>query len=441
MRSLLIALGALALLSLPAEAGPTIWGYDGLVTMPDGRIAADRELEVGAHALMLANRPFAVAGFARYGFFDSLEASLIYGVPGHPYGSGGLKYQILRPTPANPTAVALGASLLGVPAGGPISGSNYYLAVTRDLGRWGSVHMGFEGDLALNSRLMVGLELPITGLGRVVAEGRGPQAGSAPYANLGAELAPLPWIRLAAGTVGEPEDWLARGYYAGGSLRTVLPEYSRWLTAQRPSPTPTPRPSPTPAPARPSPAPSGSVQPPALPAASLIGRVVGTDGTPRTGYTAVLLGSNKRAVSNASGYFYFLGLPPGSYQVQILDRSGNQVAVTGAQLGTEPVTVKVQVKEGRQPSDVERRGSVAGSVADAQSGVPLPEARLTVVGSGVSVLAVSNSAGRFQVIDLPIGDYQVRAERKGYRPEAATARIEAAALHPLLRLTMSRERP
>ncbi len=440
MRSLLLALGVVALVALPAQASPTLWGYDGLVTMPDGRIARDRELEIGANALQLSKRPFAVTGFVRYGFFDSLETSLAYGVPGHPYVTGALKYQLLRPTPSDPTAVAIGASLLGVPTAGSIAGSNYFLAVTRDLGRWGSVHVGFEGDLALNSRLMVGLELPLGSLGRLMAEGRGPQTGSAPFANVGAELTPFPWLRLGAGSVGEPGDWLARGYYAGGSLRTVLPEYGRWFTARPSSPKPSPAPSGTPAP-RPSPAPTGTVQPPALPAATLIGRVVGSDGTPRSGYTALLVGSTKRAITNASGYFYFLGLTPGSYQVQVLDRSGNQVAVAGAQLSTEPVTVQVQVKEGRQPAEVERRGSVAGSVSDAQNGSPLSEARLTVVGNGVSVLAVSNAQGRFQVIDLPLGDYKVRAERKGYRPEALSARIEAASLHPLLKLTMTRERP
>lgn len=441
MRSLAAALASLALFAGPALASSGLWGYEGLVTMPDGRVAQDRELEVGAHAIMLANRPLAVAGFARYGLPNSLEASLVYGVPGYPYLTGALKYQLMRPTPANPTAVALGASLLGVPAGGAITGTNYFLAMSRDLGRWGSVHVGFEGDLALNSRVMVGMEVPLGGLGRLMAEGRGPQSGSAPYGHLGAELTPLSWLTVSGGTLGEPGDWLARSYYAGGSLHGVLPEYSRWFTAQRPTPTPSPAPRATPAPAKPSPGPSSSVQPPVLPAANLIGRVTGTDGAPKAGYTAVLLGSSRRTVTNDSGYFYFLGLLPGSYQIQILDRSGNLATTTAAQLGTEPVTLQVQVKEGGRPTNQTQRGSVAGSVADAANGAPLAEARLMVVGPGVSVLVVSNAEGRFQVIDLPIGDYQVRAERKGYRPESAAARIEATALNSTVRLTLTRDRP
>lgn len=439
MRRLLATLGAFALLTEPVLAAPGVWGYQGLVTMPDGRIAQDRELEVGAHAITLANRPMAVAAFLRYGLFDAMEASLVYGVPGHPYLTGGLKYQLMRPTPQNPTSVALGTGLIGVPAGGPIAGTNYFLAVTREFGRWGSVHVGFEGDLALNSRVMVGMELPLLGIGRLMAEARGPQTGSGPHGSLGAELSPLPWVRVLGGTLGEPGDWLARSYYLGGSLHGVLPEYGRWFAAQGPSPTPAPRA--TPAPPRPSPGPTSTVQPPTLPAATVIGRVVGTDGVPKGGFTAVLVGSSKRAVTNNSGFFYFPGLLPGSYQLQILDRGGNPVATSTVQLGTEPVTVQIQVREGHPGAGQEKRGSVAGSVADAQSGEPLAEARLVIVGPGVSVLAVSKADGRFQVIDLPLGDYQVRAERKGYRSETASARVEAAMLHPVVRLPMTRQRP
>lgn len=443
MRHLLVATTLLALLAAPAEAGSSLWGYQGLVTMPDARVAQEREVELGTYAISMFNRPPAVAGFARYGVLSGLEASLIYGVPGHPYVSGALKYQLSRPSPSNPTAVALGTMLLGVPANGPISGTGYFLAMSRDLGRWGSVHLGFEGDLALNSRLMVGMELPLGGLGRLMVEGRGPQTGSAPYANLGAELTPLSWLRLSAGTLGEPgSDWWARSYYAGGSLHAVLPDYSRWFAAQRPGPSPTP--SATPAPPKsspsPSPSPSSTIKPPALPAATLIGRVVGGDGVPKAGVTVLLVGTSKRATTNPSGYFYFPGLAPGSYQVQVLDRAGNPVATASTQLTTEPATVTLQVKEGRVPSAQERRGSLAGSVADATNGTPLAEARLTVVGPGVSVLAVSNIEGRFQVIDLPVGDYQIRAERKGYRPESGTARVEPAALNPVIRLMLIRER-
>lgn len=438
MRSWFVAGALVSLMASPAMASSSLWGYQGLVTMPDGRVAQERELEVGARAVALPNRPLAAAGFVRYGLLPNLEASLVYGVPGHPYPSGALKYQLLRPSAANPTAVALGTALVGVPARGPVAGTSYFLAVTRDIGRFGSVHMGFEGDLALNTRLMVGLELPLAGLGRLVAEGRGPQTASAPYGSLGAELSILPWLRLTAGTLGDPDsDWWVRGYYAGGSLKAVLPEYSRWLGAGSRSAAPVP--SATPAP-RASNAPA-SVQPPALPAAMLIGRVVGTDGSPRAGFTAILSGSSKRSITNSSGYFYFPGLPPGLYQVQVLDRAGSPVGTATARLSTEPATITVQVKEGRLPTARERRGTVAGSVAEALTGIPLPETRLVVVGPGVSVLAVSNAEGRFQVIDLPFGDYQVRAERKGYRAETGTARIEAATLNPVIRLTLVRERP
>lgn len=441
MRRLLVATSLLALLAPPAEAGSSLWGYQGLVTMPDARVAQEREVELGATVLSMVNRPLATAGFARYGLLSGLEASLVYGVPGHPYVSGALKYQLSRPSPSNPTAVAMGVMLLGVPESGPISGTGYFLALSRDLGRWGSVHLGFEGDLAMNTRLMVGMELPLGGLGRLMAEVQGPQTGSTAYGSLGAELSPLSWLRLRAGTLGEPgSDWWIRSYYAGGSLHAVLPDYSRWFATQRPTPSPVPSATSAPPKPGPSPSPGSTVKPPVLPAATLIGRVVGSDGAPRAGFSVVLVGTSKRATTNPSGYFFFPGLPPGSYQVQVLDRAGSQVGNTTAQLTTEPVTVTLQVKEGRVPSAQERRGTLAGSVGDAANGSPLAEARLIVVGPGVSVLAVSNTEGRFQVIDLPIGDYQIRAERKGYRPESGTARVDSSALNPVIRLMMTRER-
>ncbi|HEY9855773.1 MAG TPA: carboxypeptidase regulatory-like domain-containing protein [Stenomitos sp.] len=439
MRRLVVALAMLPLLARPASAGPTLWGYQGLVTMPDARVAQERELEVGLQAIALRNRPMAMAGFARYGLLSGLEASLLYGVPGYPYVTGGLKYQLLRPTTTNPTAVAFGATLLGVPAAGPVAGTSYFLSLSRDLGRWGSLHAGFEGDLSLNTRLMVGMELPLGGLGRLMLEGWGPQTGSAPYANVGAELSPLPWVRLEAGSLGEPgADWLTRSYFGGGSLHGVLPEYSQWFT--RPKATPAPGPGPSPAPSRSGASPGQGVQPPALPAGTIIGRVVGADGTPRAGLTILLVGTSKRTTSNSSGYFYFPALPPGSYQLQVLDRSGTPLTTATASLGTEPVIVTLPLKEGRLPSAQEQRGSLSGTVADAVSGAPLAETRLVVVGPGVSVLVMSQANGQFQVIDLPLGDYQIRAERKGYRPETGSAKLEAAAKNPILRLMMTRER-
>src|SRR5438105_4745775 len=61
-------------------------------------------------------------------------------------------------------------------------------------------------------------------------------------------------------------------------------------------------------------------------------------------------------------------------------------------------------------------GSIEGTVQDA-SGAVVPDAqiRVTNVNTGVSRTTVTDSEGRYTVLSLPIGDYEVRAEAKGFR--------------------------
>src|SRR5688572_11682931 len=57
-------------------------------------------------------------------------------------------------------------------------------------------------------------------------------------------------------------------------------------------------------------------------------------------------------------------------------------------------------------------GTVSGRVIVAGSGVPRPGA--TVVISGTTLGALADSAGRFMIADVPVGQQRVRARQLGY---------------------------
>lgn len=343
-RLLLLACLMWALAARVSLAATSLWGYSGLVTMPDAEVAPHREFELGARWILLPRAPVALAGFARFGVLEGLETSLLYGVPGYPYLTGSIKYQLMRPTSANPAAVAVGATLLGVPADGLVAGTEYFLAVSRALslaqgGRildLGTLHLGFEGDAALNARLMIGFSLPIGPMSQVLVEGRGPQAGVAPFAHLGFEVAPLPWLRLDAASLGDPaESAWNRGLYAGASAHGLLPDLMPTRGRAIPAPVPT---------APGAPVPNSSVTPPPLPSATLVGRVLGPDGEPEPGFQVLLVNANARANTTLSGYFFFSALAPGHYVLRVSLPSGQVVAEQGVEVlgsGLVPVTLHV----------------------------------------------------------------------------------------------------
>lgn len=57
-------------------------------------------------------------------------------------------------------------------------------------------------------------------------------------------------------------------------------------------------------------------------------------------------------------------------------------------------------------------GKIAGKVADAKTGEPLPGCNIQIVGTTMG--AASNSDGEFFIINVPPGEYQVRATMMGY---------------------------
>ena len=70
-------------------------------------------------------------------------------------------------------------------------------------------------------------------------------------------------------------------------------------------------------------------------------------------------------------------------------------------------------------------GTLAGQVTDAQSGRPLSEAQVLVQGTGVGGL--TNSSGRYVLLNVPAGSHTVRVELIGYGTATANVTVGAGA--------------
>ena len=71
-------------------------------------------------------------------------------------------------------------------------------------------------------------------------------------------------------------------------------------------------------------------------------------------------------------------------------------------------------------------GIVAGTIVDARSGLPLPDASVTV--DGTSAAARSGTRGDFRLINVPGSTARVRVTRIGYQAAAVDARVGDAAV-------------
>ena len=59
-------------------------------------------------------------------------------------------------------------------------------------------------------------------------------------------------------------------------------------------------------------------------------------------------------------------------------------------------------------------GKIAGHVRDASSGLPLPAANVTIIGTSIG--AASSEAGEYFILNIPAGTYSVQATVIGYKP-------------------------
>ena len=89
-----------------------------------------------------------------------------------------------------------------------------------------------------------------------------------------------------------------------------------------------------------------------------------------------------------------------------------------------PIVMLLIVAGGAVTPAVAQSGTVRGLVLDGASGRPLAGAQVHVVGTGIGLQ--SNTAGRFELVNVPGGEQVVRVTLIGYRQVDRTVAVEAA---------------
>jgi hypothetical protein len=172
----------LVLLSLTPTAGAiaqptsTVWGQSGVVLMPNAHILSGKEYRLGINSIL--NFPdytgIHFVPSVSMGLLDSFEVGGTYGVPAvDTYNSAAayFKYQLLKPTKDKPTALAVGANLIGFDSTNRYQDpNNLFMVISHDfnyldksvLYNLFSAHLGFSSSLSRSfaSRLQMGLDLP-----------------------------------------------------------------------------------------------------------------------------------------------------------------------------------------------------------------------------------------------------------------------------------------
>lgn len=152
-----------------------------------------------------------------------------------------------------------------------------------------------------------------------------------------------------------------------------------------------------------------------------IGGVVHCGDREISGATVVLTDLRGEVVGSlASG-------PDGSYA--FTDLVGGSYALTATAEGFRPVATPVAVADGERVAldvELETGAALTGVVRSANLGLPVPDARVTLLdAAGEVVSAVTTDAeGGYAFTDLPDGDYTVIAT--GYPPVAAPLRLAGA---------------
>ena len=85
-------------------------------------------------------------------------------------------------------------------------------------------------------------------------------------------------------------------------------------------------------------------------------------------------------------------------------------------------------------------GSIAGQVRVAGSGAPIPDARITLAGPGVSETSTSDREGRFTFPALAAGTYRLTAQRESFVIDITAAPMVAVATGRATPLTLEMQR-
>ena len=398
--------GLLAAALLAGTAGPaqaaSVWGYSGLGMLPNGEVLKPGEYSTGARLAAFggdAAVPVQIVAplHLSLGLLEGLEATLMY--PGRNSGptniSGGLALQLVKATRENPTRVSLGLTNLGTPkvtAGTSntdsfVSANNLFMVLSRDFnatigGQLRTLavgYLGFNGAIPgfpfvnMDSRVMLGAEIPVRDYGSAYLEYFGPSSSSpnGQFFNLGVRYQPFAGFDVDVSSLGLPglQPW-ERAYLVGISYRGQWPallaasnqlsdqlasrlaEGAKPGTPGVPSPAPVKAAIPVSAPALPAKLPPAPpVSPPPAPLATVYGRVTTTSGSPLANAQVGLLELMQWRQTTHSGAFFVPSVPKGVYILAVQDTGGRVIASRSVDVpGNAPIQADLQVQAAGQAS-------------------------------------------------------------------------------------------
>ncbi|WP_324193955.1 MSCRAMM family protein [Nocardia blacklockiae] len=130
-----------------------------------------------------------------------------------------------------------------------------------------------------------------------------------------------------------------------------------------------------------------------------------------------------RAQTRADGYYELAAPTAGSY-VLIASAEGRRPDASTVALGDRPVSCDVTLAA---------MAGLAGTVARAGDGTPVPEAHVSALDLRGEVLAsaVTDLDGRFGLTELPEGEFTVAVSALGFHPTALPVRVSGAGITPL----------
>ena len=376
---------ALLMLAGPADAAASLWGYSGLALMPTGEVLQAGHYRVSGDPTIL-DSDFLCPISLSAGIVKGLEVTVDY--PGRwgggPALTGSAIYQFVGSTPANPTRVAIGLTNLAlgtltVPGSANpsfVSPNNLFMVVSRDidvpisgqLRNIASLHLGFTGAalswpfVNLDSRVMGGLELPVSDALDLYGEYFGPSSQSGQFFDVGLRLEAMPGLDLDVASIGEPGLSPAeRAYSLGVAYTGQWPLFGR--PARSISSAPGGGPDSLAARSRPArPETVAGLAPPPAPLATLYGRITDSTGAPLAGADVGVVELDRWSHSTGIGDYFVDSIPKGAYTLAVRDGEQGIVATRSIEVGeTGPIEEDVRVAT---------LGSLAGGAQPAAEPVP-----------------------------------------------------------------------
>ncbi len=152
---------------------------------------------------------------------------------------------------------------------------------------------------------------------------------------------------------------------------------------------------------------------------SVSGRILNAKGKPVVG--AIVQAGPLRTASDRNGRFSLANVPAGNHTLAFI-QDGNQLHKASIQVPPGGKIVKDATI--REAVPVGRFGMIGGQVKSA-SGEGLQGVKIVVEGKAVTVLTVSDNAGRFSVLELAPGDYRLMLSKGSYPDHQAKAQVKA----------------